>query len=271
MFFPMMKPSEIAGQTLKFAAAFLGVAMVAVDGAVFSGPMFRDGQKVFVLHAEQESEGNAVLRVLDIGDRAASEILDNKAKVDYLMARINDDAAALESRRVRLLEMAETVKGLENDKVELLALVKTANDNCDNYARQNSALDAEWQRVMGEATDQIRLLRVSLEMANQRVSDYNAELVAANAVIERYITAVGPLDPEPSRGINDEIAEQMRLMEPEEPANLPDSPEPPPVVEPGPTAFDAPGLVANTIVREGSVQDEAFRRLMFLTRGDKVL
>lgn len=265
MFFPKMKPGDIVGQSLKLAATFLGVAMVAIDGAVFSGPMFRDGQKVFVLHAEQESDGNAILRVLDIGDRAGSEILDNKAKVDYLMARITDDAAALESRRVRLAEMAETVKALESEKTDLSGRLKLALENCDKLTAMNSAIDTEWQRVMGEATDQLRLLRVSLESANQRVSDYNAELVAANAVIERYIVAVGPLDPEPSYGINDEIAEQLRLMEPEEPANLPEAP---PVVEPGPAAFDAPGLAANTIIRQGSVQDDAFRRLMYLTRGD---
>ena len=263
MFFPKMRPAEIAGQSLKLAATFLGVAMVAVDGAVFSGPLFRDGAKVFVLHAEQEGDGNAILRVLDIGDRAGSEVLDQKANIDYLMARIKDDAGALDSLRSQNNDLREIPKRQENDNAQLLELVKTANDNCDAYVAKLDLMKAALDAANARAVD----LNNSLSAINAERVELANSLAIAEGTIQRYTDIVGPLDP-PARGINDEIAEQLKLMEAEEP------PAPPPVVAGDITVSNAaPGSedALESILREGSIQDYAFRRLMFLTRGEKSL
>lgn len=270
MFFPKMRPADIAGQSLKLAATFLGVAMVTVDGAVFSGPLFRDGAKVFVLHAEQEGDGNAILRVLDIGDRAGSEVLDQKANIDYLMARIKDDAGALETLRSQNTDLREILKRQENDNAQLLELVKTANDNCDGYVAKLELMKAALNAANARSVD----LNARAVDLNNSLTAINAErvelansLAIAEGTIQRYTDIVGPLDP-PARGINDEIAEQLKLMEAEEP------PAPPPVVAGDITVSNAaPGSedALESILREGSVQDYAFRRLMFLTRGEKSL
>jgi len=53
MFLPAVKPSSVTHSTLRLLAQFLGVVMLSIDGVVFSGPLFRDGSKVYILHADQ--------------------------------------------------------------------------------------------------------------------------------------------------------------------------------------------------------------------------
>jgi len=245
MFFPKMAPSQIHGQSLDIAASFIGVAMVQIGDAVFSGPLFRDGDAVYLLHADQQPDGKTVsLRFVDIGDRATTRVLEHTQHIAALTERVIADKQVIADLRASLKSYVSD-QGTKDREIadHLRAVAVLQNKNADLSGRLAS-LDLSLTAINAE--------RVELQ---NRVSLLEGR-------IQQYVDVVGEL--EPPLSINDEIAEQMRLMEPEE-----INPAPPPVVtEPGPAAYDAPGLVGETIAREGSVVDNAFRRLMFLTRGD---
>ena len=247
MFFPKMAPSQIHGQSLDIAASFIGVAMVQIGDAVFSGPLFRDGDAVYLLHADQQPDGKTVsLRFVDIGDRATTRVLEHTQHIAALTERVIADKQVIADLRTK----------------------------CDNLLRENQELCNSGAASNARANS----LDLSLTAINAERVELQNRVAMLEGQIQQYVDAVGPLDSRPS--INDEIAEQMRLMEPEE-----INPAPQPVVEPrnslygkldgpaepGPAAYDAPGLVGETIARDGSVTDHAFRRLMFLTRGDDLL
>lgn len=238
MFFPKMAPSQIHGQSLVIAASFIGVAMVQIGDAVFSGPLFRDGDSVYLLHSEQHPDGKTVsLRFVDIGDRATTRVLEHTQHIAALTERVISDKQVI---------------------ADLRATVQSYVADQGAKEREIAGLNARLASLDSSLTD-INSERVELQ---NRVSLLEGR-------IQQYVEVVGEL--EPPLSINDEIAEEMRLMEPEE-----INPAPPPVVsdakaEPGPAVYDAPGLVGETIAREGSVTDHAFRRLMFLTRGDNLL
>ena len=258
MFFPQMKPSAIVGQSLKFAATFLGVAMVAIDGAVFAGPLFRDGSRVFILQSEQENDDTAVLRVLDIGDRAGTAVIDQKQQIDYLTQRVREDGDLIAALRQEL----EYVKNY-------------ATSAAGEFSEKIADLNGERESLKGDN----RLLAAAVETLKTRVSELVAqtadleadkthlirELRSAGNDLFRYREAVGPLDQSASGGINDEIAEQLKLMEPEA------TPAPPPVVSAGPAVSDDHAASGNSVGREFSPREYAFRRLQFLTRGDNSL
>jgi len=236
MFFPKLSPGQMVGQSLDIAATFLGVSMVQIGDAVFAGPLFRDGQNVFLLHSDQQGDGKTVcLRFIDIGDREGTRVLDHTAHIAALTERVIADKQLI----AELRKNCETL--LEQHQIE-----------CNTGAAHAARAD--------------RLDRALTELNAERVEIVN-RLAIAEAQVQRYADLVGPLD-NAFPTINDEIAEQLTLMEAE---NEPVAPVPPPVVEPGPAAYDAPGLAGETIAREGSVTDHAFRRLMFLTRGDDLL
>ena len=246
MFFPKMQPSQITGQSLQLAATFIGVSMVSIGDAVFAGPLFRDGDRVFLLHADQQPDGKTVsLRFVDIGDRATTRVLEHTAHIAALTERVIADKQTIADLRQKhdaaLRELVDGTKVLESARQSLATLQA---DNAEQAARVAS-------------------LELSLTAINlDRVEAVN-KLVIAEGELSRYVDLVGPLDPMPPT-INDEIAEQMKLMEPE----LDDeAPFPPRLTEPGPAAYVAPGLIGETIAREGSTVDNAFRRLMFLTGG----
>jgi hypothetical protein len=290
MFFPKMRPGTITGQSLQLLATFLGVAMVAIDGAVFSGPLFRDGNRVFLLHAEQQPDGEtADLRFVDIGDRAASAVIDQKQQIDALTQHIQEQRRVLSENAQTIANLSSAFEGAE--KREAAAL-----QDCETYRGRIESL---------EGTN-ASLLR-SCESLQTTVSHWETNFEVQGALLQQYIDAVGPLDPPPN--INDDVqlvlkaieeeqkTETVMLSEVVEPTGTsnvpffvpgaPPPPPPPPVVSEADRLFNLemarrkigevvadgslmPNLTnaENTIFREGSVVDNPFRRLMFLTRGD---
>lgn len=306
MFFPKLSPSSIVGQSLELAAVFLGVAMVAIDGAVFSGPLLRDGNRVFMLYAEQQPDGQTTeLRCVDIGDRATCKVLDHKQHIDFLTRRINDDIQTILQLRTDLETAYKALKAAEaatsDIRAEALESAKRATDHNQSLVDGHEAYRKDAEGRIAELTvanalnvHTIETYKTSLETL-QEVHDesrrvHAAELYAMAIRLEanerdlaRYIEAVGPLDPAPN--VNDDIAAQLRLMEPEdEPqtglpsiseiqAEQAEAVEPPSIVsgditEARATIDRIATDIHPVIAREGSVVDHAFRRLMYLTRGD---
>ena len=212
MFLPNLNPADIVGKTLGIAARFLGVAMVAVDGAVLAGPLFRRDNRVYIVHAEQtEKADSAQLRIVDIGDRATSEVMDQTQAIVALTQRVELDRGVIAKLRDQIAEITENVGTREK---ELRAVI-------DALEGQNGALIAD-----NGALRTANAVSAERELFNQaQIDAFNGELAAANDRLNRYEALVGPLDPiEPVSGINAEIGDQLALL---------DVVQPPPVVGSG--------------------------------------
>jgi chromosome segregation ATPase len=185
--------------------------MVSMEGAVFSGPMFSDGNKVFVLHAEGEENGNgSKLRFHQLNGEQTHAVLTQAAQLSLFVEELEKARATISSQRQTIANLESAEAGAEKREIELTAQLADWQKLADRLATVNEQLAAE---------------RVNLDATLEQLA---ADRVALSAQLDRYIDAVGPLDA-PAPNINDTV--QMRL---DEIAAEQSDPLPPPVVESGP-------------------------------------
>lgn len=157
MFLPALNPAELQGQSLKLKANYLGVGVVVVAGVPSAGPLFRAGNTVHMLRAENREDGSCLF-FQDIGDRAALEVQEYRETIAGLAERVEFDRKVISDLREQV-ERGQTALALFREVLE--------------------------QSNANEKTLEARIAEIRR----------NAE--STSIALQRYVDAVGELDAEP--------------------------------------------------------------------------